>query len=234
MSADRSRFEDVSRRAFLQRSAALGLAATGLLSLAACGSDDAAMLGAPAAADPEGSATPVTSALPDTTAAPAAPVTTAAATLPDRAELQIAFTFAATGGGRVENPYIAVWIEDEAGEMVQTVSLWLMQGKGEKWWKDLTRWYDAQQERAAAGGPATIDTITGATRTAGDYTVVWDGTGYDGAKVAQGNYFVCIEAAREKGPYELVREALTLGSESFDMTFAPQGELTAAAVTYAV
>jgi hypothetical protein len=247
MASERSRFEAVTRRAFLSRTVAMGIGAAGL---AACGgtSDREVFAGAGstlAGADtssPSSSAAraAATSAAVGTSATAAPP----ADSLPSGAELQIAFTFAAAaggtgggpGGGRggAKNPYIAVWIEDAAGAMVQTVSLWLQQGKGEKWWPDLTRWYRQDAKRVASGGVPTAQTITGATRTAGDFSVSWDGTRYDGTAAAQGSYFVCIEAAREHGPYELIREAITLAAEPFDKALTPNGELTAAAVTYVV
>ena len=40
----------------------------------------------------------------------------------------------------------------------------------------------------------------------GAYKIVWDGNDDKKAPVVQGDYFVCIEAAREHGPYEIVRE----------------------------
>ncbi|MEZ5256334.1 MAG: DUF2271 domain-containing protein [Ilumatobacteraceae bacterium] len=70
--------------------------------------------------------------------------------------------------------------------------------------------------------------------TAGDYSVSWNGTSYDGTLVPQGTYYLCIEAAREHGPYELIREPITVGAEGFSQTFAPVNELTAVAVTYTV
>ena len=57
---------------------------------------------------------------------------------------------------------------------------------------------------------------------------------YGGAAAAQGSYFLCIEAAREHGPYELIRETLTLGSKAFTQALTPNGELTKASVSYVV
>lgn len=250
MPSDRSRFELVTRRAFLERAALVG-AAAGFL--AACGANDDAKVFAgatsTAAESAASTAAAATSAAaqPSTTAAarPAGSTAAAAETtvpipagdpLPAGAELQIAFTFAAAsaGGRPARNPYIAVWIEDANGRMVQTVSLWLQSGKGEKWWRDLTRWYKLDTARAAGGGPSTAETVTGATRTAGDYTVAWDGNDYAGARVGQGTYYVCIEAAREHGPYQLIREKLALGTAPVQQALTAKGELTAATVSYLV
>jgi hypothetical protein len=247
MSTDASRFEQVSRRAFMRRSMALGAVVLGAGALAACGKDDAEVF----AADTTATGAETTAAAAATTAAPAAETTVAAETtaaaaettaaaatagaLPATAQLAIDFTFAAAdSGGRVHNPYVAVWIENEAEEMIDTVELWLMTGKGERWWSHMTRWYELDQARVAAGGVDTADTITSATKAAGTYSVLWDGTDYSGAKVAAGTYYVCLEASREKGPYELIREPLTLGTEGFTQALADNGELTGASVTYGV
>lgn len=234
MASEESRFEVVTRRAFVQRSLAAGAAVlVGGVGLAACGGNDDAEVFSGGDASAAGSSAAADVAASTTTAAAA--VAPAGDPLPAAAELQVAFTFTtvSSGGGRpAKNPYIAVWIENAAGEMVQTVSLWLQSGKGQKWWRELTRWYGLESRRATTGGKATADTITGATRTPGDYTVAWNGTDYSGARVGQGRYFLCIEAAREHGPYELIREELTLGAEPFDKALTPKGELTAVSVTY--
>lgn len=229
-----SRYDLVSRRAFLRRAGALG----GVLlipGLAACGESDADAF---ATATTTAAATATTTASPGATTttsggtdATATPSTTAAANdaLPSAAELAITFTYAAaSSGGRVHNPYIAVWIEDASGELVQTVALWFKQQRGDRWLSDLRRWYEVD------GSDETIDTVSSATRVAGEYSLVWDGTDLDGATVAQGEYHVCIEAAREHGPYSLIREPVTLGAEGFSTDLEPDEELTDAAVEFVV
>ena len=69
---------------------------------------------------------------------------------------------------------------------------------------------------------------------AGAYSVVWDGKDDNGAAASQGDYFVCIEAAREHGPYELVRESISLGTKPAQKALADKGELTAASVAFSV
>jgi hypothetical protein len=39
--------------------------------------------------------------------------------------------------GEYHNPYVAVWIEDSAGESVRMLVLWR---EGSKWLKDIRRW----------------------------------------------------------------------------------------------
>jgi hypothetical protein len=62
----------------------------------------------------------------------------------------------------------------------------------------LQRWASVDTSFQPAGGPDTYDTVSGATRVAGTYSVMWDGTETRGARVALDHYFVCIEAARER------------------------------------
>jgi hypothetical protein len=186
-----------------------------------------ATTGEPTAGDVTSTTTAVTRTTGDTTTTSASTSTsseaspTTAGTFPAGAEMAVSFTFSpSSGGGRIENPYVAVWVEDGNGTLVKTVSLWYEQSsKGTKYLNDLRQW--ANLEGAASGGPTS-----GATRVAGDYTVVWDGTDLDGQLVAQGEYVVYIEAAREHGPYEITSVPVTIGGDAFDVTFDDNGELT--------
>lgn len=149
--------------------------------------------------------------------------------IPASAQMSIDFTYSVTSQGPAKNPYVAVWLEDADGDLVATVALWLLQSqKGLRWVSDLRRWDSVD------GSSETIDTISSATRTPGDYQLLWDGGGVDGSLVAAGEYFVCIEAAREHGPYSLIREQVTLGSDGFDLALPDDGELTDATVSYSV
>ena len=59
---------------------------------------------------------------------------------------------------------------------------------------------------------------------------MWDGRNEKKAHVPQGEYYVCIEAARERGPYELILEPITVGTTAFTKKFADSGELSGASV----
>lgn len=240
MSSFESRYAAVSRRALVKGALAFG-ALTGLpATLAACGSSDEDVFGEPGTGNPgtdaatanstANSTAPTTEptvsdATAGTTAGP--PATAGGATLADSAELTIDFTFTPSGDGRVRNPYIAVWVEDASGSLVRTISLWYRADES-KYLRELSRW------NSVDGSDATLDTVSGATKAAGSYSLVWDGTDTDGARVAQGDYVVCIEAAREHGPYELVTAPITLGGESFELDLGADGELTAAVVQFVV
>lgn len=235
MASNTSRFESVSRRAFLR-----GTLVAGTLVLpVACAKSDEDALGQTATTTPNAAGTTPTTA----TAATAATDTTvgsettttgtgdtattgAGATFPENGKLTVDFTFAASGGGMVKNPFIAVWVETPSGELVRTLSLWYEIGKGQRWINHLTRWYGT--------GGADADAVTSSTRVPGTYSVEWDGLSAQGSPVPQGDYVVYIEAAREHGPYELVSGDITIGTTAFSTELTPNGELSAASVKLAV
>lgn len=224
------------RRVFLRRSmgAAGGLLVTAIAS--ACG----AKVSAKAATTPANGA----AELPTTTAKAASPssasapsptanVSTASSAAPAPApapasgapfdatkEVAVAFKYVAVASiGRMPNPYVAVWIENAAGAAVRSISLNYQAGRGDRYLPDLTRWFRTAKATAA------VETISSATRVPGAYKIVWDGMDDKHAPVPQGDYFVCVEAARERGPYELVREQVTIGIAPFMKSLVAKGEL---------
>ncbi len=249
--SNQSRYEHVTRRTFLRRSSLLA----GVAALApglACAANDPVVSAAvdapttagtlPATVAPTGPSTskasaatsPAATTLPVATTSPATSKAPAAgAGFVNTLELATSFSFvagASTGGrGGTKNPYVAVWIENPAGELVQTVSLWIQPGKGQKWWPDLKRWYRADQASVSRGAVSMLST-SGPTRLPGTYSVAWDGKAASGALASQGEYFICIESSRENGPYELIREPITVGATPFVKALADQGELQGASV----
>ncbi len=192
--------------------------------------------------DPSTSATSDTTATTATTATsePTATSTTATSStttggstggaLPAGGTMVVAFTYEQQSGGKNVPPYIAVWIEDGSGKLVTTVALWYQQfGRGERWLPDLTRWYNVDQGRIASGGADTVDAISGPTRSPGSYQVAWDGRA-NGSTAPAGSYFVCIESARERGPYSLIRRSVELGGSSQQQSLSSDGELVNASI----
>lgn len=70
--------------------------------------------------------------------------------------LQVAFAYEG-GGFRYRAPYVAAYVEDERGNLVKTLALFLMPGKGERWWDALRRYY-------LLGDVAAMRTLSGPTR----------------------------------------------------------------------
>jgi hypothetical protein len=236
-----------SRRAFLGTSA---LAAFVALVVDACGGNSspkadtatsapsgattlkpAATTTVPAATTKAGATTSV-----GATTVAVRPATGEASALAATDEVRIAFEYVADttggptpkpgGGGRggLKNPYIAVWIEDEAGADIRPISLNYSQRES-RYLNELRRFSKAENARIDKGGKDLIATFSSATRQPGAYSVVWDGMAADGKPTPPGNYFLCIEASRERGPYSLIREAITLDGKRADKVLADQGEL---------
>ena len=106
-------------------------------------------------------------------------------------------------------PYVAVWLENKDRTLVRDLSVWYEQKKpnqeGTQWLKDLRRWWRVSGRNQ--NEPA--DGISGATRAVGKHTVNF-GVDHPGLKdLPDGSYTVSVEAAREKGGYELVKLPLS-------------------------
>ncbi len=143
---------------------------------------------------------------------------------PQGFQLQVAFAYQG-GGFRYRAPYVAAYVEDERGNLVRTLALFLMPGKGERWWDALRRYY-------LLGDLQAMRTLSGPTRPPGRYTVAWDGKDERGRPVPQGPYYVCVEYAREHGPYELFREKVELLDKPFQRAYTLKGELQEVALDY--
>jgi hypothetical protein len=144
--------------------------------------------------------------------------------IPASGQVAIDFTYAATEGGRAKNPYIAVWVETATGEFVDTISLWYSSGENERYLSDMRSWM------SSSGG--TDRSMSGATRTAGSYSVVWDGKDASGQKMPQGEYLFFIECAREKGPYEVISQPLTIAAVPASASPSGKGEISKVLMTY--
>lgn len=68
--------------------------------------------------------------------------------------------------GRSLRPFVAVWVENEKSEPVRTLAVWY---NNNRWLPDLKRWYAKHFEKARKTD--FVDAVTGATRSAGKYTL---------------------------------------------------------------
>jgi hypothetical protein len=151
----------------------------------------------------------------------------------DRFELAVDFEIAAQQGYRYHRPYVAVWVEDATGRPVRTLSVWVnTTGRGPRYIRELRRWFMGERDRADAGGPDLIATVSSATRLPGQYTVTWNGRDDRGNVVEQGTYRVLIEAAREHGTYQLMQRELSFGATPVAADLPPNEEIGRARVEY--
>ncbi|BBC72353.1 conserved hypothetical protein [Altererythrobacter sp. B11] len=103
------------------------------------------------------------------------------------------------------NPYVAIWIEDQAGKVVSNLDVWYdvdLKGKdkGDKWLSDLRLWW----RRAGRSLTMPVNGVTGPTQAPGRYDLKFvEGKG-PLKKLAPGSYNLRVEAAREVGGREVV------------------------------
>ena len=118
-------------------------------------------------------------------------------------ELTIGFNVNLVQGFRITRPYVAIWIEDVQGHPVRTVALWFDKFR---FLHELNTWYGDQLAYRTDGASTLARTVSSATRSAGQYTVVWDGKDDNGKLVSAGKYIVFVEASREHGTHQWVKQ----------------------------
>jgi thiamine biosynthesis lipoprotein ApbE len=145
-------------------------------------------------------------------------------------QLAINLEVARPEGGRARRPYVAVWIEDKDKFPVRTIALWI--GK-QRWLPDLRAWYRDDRSRAAAEGKDITASVSSATRSPGKYTLKWDGNDNAGKPVKAGKYTVFIEAAREHGTYQVIRQEVDFNGTPKQIPLQGGTEISAASLDYA-
>ena len=143
-------------------------------------------------------------------------------------ELDVAFELAQIGGG-ARRPYVAVWIEDKDRFPVRTLALWYQK---ERWLPDLRSWYRDDRVRAMAEGNDITASVASATRPAGKYTLKWDGKDNAGKPVKPGKYTVILEAAREHGTYQIMRQEVELDGKPRQFQLPGNQEMASATIDY--
>ncbi len=127
------------------------------------------------------------------------------------------------GGRRVRNPYVVMWITNEAGDLVRVLT------------------YQADKYRYMRenyvfwrkyGEAMDLDSVTRPTRPAGTYTQEWDGKDDSGRSVPQGKYTINIEASREHGFHSVQRIDVNLGAAPTNGEAAPLEDMGKVTVRY--
>lgn len=172
----------------------------------------------------------------DTTQAPTpAPVSaTASPVVPVAAwdaawELAVTLELARFDGRRAARPFVAVWIEDADKYPVRTLALWF---NGGRWLPDLRQWQHGEQLRTLTESTDLTKSISSATRAAGKYTLKWDGKDNSGKPVKAGKYTVLIEAAREHGTYQIIRQEMDFNGLGAKLELKANTEISAASLDY--
>lgn len=130
--------------------------------------------------------------------------------------------------GFSKRPYVAVWVEDENHAPVRTIAIW---HGSDRYLPELKSWYLKYR------GLYTEDknfnaSITSATRSAGKYTVKWDGLDDHGNPVKPGKYVIKIEASREHGTYQLMRQEIDCDDMPKKIDLNGNAEIASASLDY--
>jgi hypothetical protein len=127
-------------------------------------------------------------------------------------------------GGNAKRPYLVLWIEDDGGRPVRTVTLW---GNKAKYFKDLTGWW-----RFAKDDADNIGDVSRATRNFGRYTIQWDGRDDQGEPLPPGLYNVTLEVTREHGTHARRSVKIECGGKPAQAIIPAGSEFEACPVTY--
>lgn len=128
----------------------------------------------------------------------------------------------------VKRPYVAIWVEDENHAPVRTIAIW---HGPDKYLPELKSWY-LKYHGLYASDRRFNESHTSATRSAGKYTVKWDGKDDQGNVVKPGKYIVKIEAAREHGTYQLMRQEIDCDDTPKTLQIPGNVEIASASLDY--
>lgn len=142
-------------------------------------------------------------------------------------KMTVQFELARADSGRYRRPYVAVWLEDADHFPVRTIALWY---ERPRWLPDLKAWSRADRLRHMAEGTEIAATIASATRPPGKYAVEWDGKDQAGKPVKPGKYTLFLEAAREHGTYQLMRQDIDLAAGPAQFKLGPNPEIAGATI----
>tara|TARA_Y100001949_G_C15983398_1_gene329403 strand:+ start:1393 stop:1935 length:543 start_codon:yes stop_codon:yes gene_type:complete len=107
-------------------------------------------------------------------------------------------------------PFVAAWIETPKRKGVATLTVMFDDAE---WLKDLRQWWRKQGRRMK-----DVDAVSAATRKPGPHRIRWNASG-----LPDGEYMLCLEAAREAGGREFIRIPIQLGA-SEPQTHQAQGK----------
>ena len=144
-------------------------------------------------------------------------------------EITITLELAKAGGARARRPYVAVWIADANGFPVRTIALWYQKPR---WLPELRAWFHDDRMRDAAEHRDITASVSSATRPPGKYTLKWDGKDNTGKLVKAGPYTVNIEASREHGTYQIMRQEMDFDGTAKQIALKGGNEISAASLDY--
>lgn len=139
-------------------------------------------------------------------------------------ELQVSVEIPRMNVAEYHRPYVAIWMEKKSGGVAANLAVWydleMRENKGQEWLKDMRQWW----RRTGRELEMPVDGVSGATRAPGSHRVTFSQGKLPLGELAEGEYVLVVEAAREVGGRELlkipfqwppkVRESLSAQGES--------------------
>ncbi len=144
-------------------------------------------------------------------------------------DLTVSLELARIEGARARRPYVAVWVEDKDGYPVRTLGLWYQKPR---WLPELRAWNRDDRKRDAVEHNHITPNVSSATRPPGKYTLKWDGKDNAGKPVKAGTYTIIIEAAREHGTYQIMRQEMEFKGTPKQIDLKGGTEISAASLNY--
>lgn len=132
--------------------------------------------------------------------------------------LDVTFELPALQVNPYHRPYVAIWLETPKRQGVTTLAVWY---EKDDWLKDLRQWW----RKLGRSNRTDYDAVSGATRKPGRYTLTWHGLDHQQQPIATGEYFLNIEAAREAGGRDFIRQKITWSDTPQSFALTGKGEL---------
>ena len=117
---------------------------------------------------------------------------------------------------------------DKDKKPVRSIALWYAKTK---YLNEMQSWYDAYYSKFSEADQNLIST-TSATRSAGSYTLKWDGKNDKGELVKLGTYTIMIEAAREHGTHQLMTQEIDFTKTPKAISLSGNIEIASASLDY--
>ena len=139
-------------------------------------------------------------------------------------EIKLSIEIPQLDAAEYHRPYVAAWIEKPDRSVATDLTVWYdaKNKKGTSWLKDLRQWW----RKSGRSAELPIDGVSGPTRPVGKHELDLSNKADALKPLAEGEYTLVVEAAREVGGREMVRIPFKWdGKTAVDASSAGKSEL---------